>query len=204
MLAGCNGAGKSSLYANLAANAKTPPVFLNADLLALVLSGIPAPDTIAQKITDLLREHMLGHSTTFVTETVFSDEVGAKIDYLKRAKVAGFHVVLVYVSLDSWSLSKARVARRVATGGHSVDPAKLPRRFIASHENARRGFLFVDVGLLYDNSSVTDPMRLVAVTHAGALEATFGVASDLLTSLLPGVAAAAAPEDNTTRTTTEG
>lgn len=204
MLAGCNGAGKSSFYTYLAANTKTPPIFLNADLLAIALNGIPAPDTIAQRIADMLREHMLGHSTTFVTETVFSDEVGAKIDYLKRAQAAGFHVVLVYVSLDSWCLSKARVAHRVATGGHSVDPAKLARRFIASHENARRAFLFVDDGLLFDNSSFTDPMRLVAVTNAGALEATFGVASALLTSLLPSVASAAAIEDDTNRTSTEG
>lgn len=204
MLAGCNGAGKSTFYKYLADNSKTPPVFINADLLAIALNGIPAPDIIAQKIAEMLREHMLGHSTTFVTETVFSDEVGAKIDYLKRAQAAGFHVVFVYVSLETPFLSKARVAHRAAKGGHSVDPAKLPRRFIASHENARRAFLFVDDGLLFDNSSFTDPMRLVAVTNTGALEATFGVASALLTSLLPSVASAAATADDTNRTSTEG
>lgn len=189
-LAGCNGAGKSSFFSVIAASVQKPPIFLNADILAQLLSGIPAPDTISQKITDVLREHMLGQHTSFVTETVFSDEVGAKLDYLKRAKAAGFHVVLVYVSLESWPLSKMRVTHRVATGGHSVDPDKLARRWRASHENARRAFLFVDDGLLFDNSSYTDPMRLVAVTCAGALVATFGVASDLLTSLLPSAAPA--------------
>lgn len=196
LLAGCNGAGKSSFFTVIAASLKAPPIFLNADILAQVLSGIPAPDTIAQKITDALREHMLTQHASFVTETVFSDEVGAKLDYLKRAKAAGFHVVLVYVSLESWPLSKMRVAHRVATGGHSVDPDKLARRWLASHENARRAFLFVDDGLLYDNSSFTDPMRLVAVTSAGSLVATFGLASAHLTSLLPSMTPAAAAEDN--------
>lgn len=195
-LAGCNGAGKSSFFAHLAALSASQPIFLNADLIALILRGIPAADVIAQKITDGLREHLLGQRVTFVTETVFSDEVGAKLDYLRRAKAAGFRIVLVYVSLESWPLSKLRVERRVKTGGHAVDVEKLPRRWLASHENARRALLFVDDGLIFDNSSYENPMRLVATTHGGALSATFGMTPPHLTSILPPATATASTADD--------
>ncbi len=203
-LAGCNGAGKSSFFAHIAALSGSPPIFLNADLLALILRGIPAADVIAQKITDGLREHMLAQKVSFVTETVFSDEVGAKLDYLRRAKSAGFRTVLVYVSLDSWPLSKLRVEHRVANGGHAVDVAKLPRRWLASLENARRALLFVDDGLVFDNSSVENPMRLIATTHEGALSATFGVTPPHLISILPPAIATAAPVDEDSGVSSEG
>lgn len=185
-LAGCNGAGKSTFFDLFSARMRPKPVFLNADLLARVLQGIPAADHVSQKMTDILREHMLTQGTTFVTETVFSDEVGAKLDYLKRAAAAGFRVVLIYVSLDSWGLSKMRVEYRVtADNGHGVDPAKLQRRYVASHENARRALAFVEDAFVFDNSFRDDPLRLVATTHQGHLFQTFAPVSPHLANIFP-------------------
>ena len=162
------------------------PIFLNADMIARIIAGIPAPDEAAQKLTESLREHMLSQGTTFVTETVFSDEVGAKLAYLRRAEQAGFRVVLIYVSLSSVGLSKQRVLYRVnAEKGHNVDPSKLSRRYLASHENARRALLFVEHGVVYDNSSREEPYRLVAITADGLVAQKFGVAPPQIEKILP-------------------
>lgn len=172
---------------------KSPPIFLNADLLALVLKGIPAADVAAQKIAATLQDHMIGQRKTFVMETVFSDPNGAKIALLKRAKATGFHVVFVYVTLADLMLAKARIGHCVKTGGHSVDPNKLPRRWEKSHENADATFAFVEDGLLFDNSSYSDPMRLIAITHNGAMIATFGPVPPHFVNSLPPVAASTSP-----------
>lgn len=185
-LAGCNGAGKSSLFELIAPLFSSPPIFLNADLMTRLLQGIPAADQVSQKVTDILREHMLAQSTTFVTETVFSDEVGAKLGYLRRAAEAGFRVIVLYVSLPSWAYSKQRVKYRVEVDqGHNVESAKLQRRYVASHENARRALAFVEHGLVYDNSDPTDPFRLVAITHGGDLIQSFPPIAAHMTALLP-------------------
>ncbi len=140
---------------------------MNADLVAKLLDGIPRADRLAQRVADLTREHMLEQKSTFATETVFSDEVGAKLDFLRRARDAGFHVVLIYETLANVHLSRQRVAFRVREHhGHDVPTDRLQRRFIASRENCRRALYQVETALILDNSSVDldralEPMALV-------------------------------------------
>ena len=169
-LAGPNGAGKSSFFNELDQKEGRAFIFINADLLASLLKGIPAPDHLAQKIADLTREHMLGQKTSFATETVFSDEVGAKLEFLRRAGECGFHVVLVYVALANVHLSRLRVQFRVREKiGHDVPLDKLQRRFIASRENCRRALYKVETSLVLDNSSPLKPLRLMAVVNRGTV-----------------------------------
>lgn len=169
-LAGPNGSGKTSFFTEIDQAPGRRFTFVNADLIAAVLKGIPEADKLAQKIADLTREHMLEQKAWFATETVFSDEVGAKLEFLRRAEAAGFHVVMVFVTLANVHLSRQRVAFRVAENmGHDVPPDKLQRRFIASRENARRAFYKVETGILLDNSSIHNPLRLLAVTRKGVV-----------------------------------
>lgn len=165
-LAGPNGAGKSTFFNQLDAMFPGRPfVFINADLIAKALAGIPEPDRLAQAFADLAREHMLGQRVNFATETVFSDEKGAKIRYLERA-ASSFHVVLVYVTLPNWQSSMARVRFRVQEhGGHDVPTDRLQRRYIASRENCRRALYQVETALILDNSLVDDPLRPMAVVR---------------------------------------
>ena len=167
-IAGPNGSGKSSLF-ELVQQVVTGVDFINADLIGKVFGNSPAPDHLAQKIADLMREHYLLHPQSFATETVFSDEKGAKLDFLKRAEAAGFRVVMVYVTVSSARMSMARVGARVQNGGHAVPLDKLQRRYLASMENGRRALRFVETGILLDNSFdlATQPFRLMATTSNG-------------------------------------
>jgi len=197
-LAGCNGSGKTSFFVHVVdqpAGARRF-TFVNADLISLIVSGLPAREVAAQKIADILRQHMVQQRTSFATETVFSDEVGAKLQFLRDAETAGFHVVLVYVTLASVHLSRQRVAFRVAQGGHDVPEDRLARRFVASRENCRRALNFVETGIVLDNSVADRPLRLMAITRRGEVRFEHPKLPAFVRELLPIAAAASASHEH--------
>ena len=62
---------------------------------------------------DAARAQLLADGESFVTETVFSDPVGAKLQFLRDAIAANYRVTLYYVGISSAQLSEARVSQRV-------------------------------------------------------------------------------------------
>lgn len=141
------------------------------------------------------------HHQSFATETVFSDEKGAKTDFLRRAKAAGFRVVMVYVAISSAQQSMARVGARVENGGHAVPLEKLPRRYLASMENCRRALRFVETGILLDNSFdlATQPFRLMATTSNGRVTYQAGQLPNHIQPLLPDEQTPLQGEDDPTK-----
>ena len=165
-LAGPNGAGKSTFFAEYLAPLALP--FVNADRVAAALRAAdPAasPDEVDRRAfvaAEAFRGALVESRLSFCTESVFSDPVGAKITFLKRARDSGYHVVLVFIGLESAELSAARVMQRVAHGGHDVPDAKLTDRFPRVLENLRAAVDLVDEAFLFDNSSYDAPYRPVA------------------------------------------
>ncbi len=157
LLAGPNGAGKSTFYELYLRSIGLP--FLNADILAAE-SGMDSFE--AARVLDKKRAEMIERGESFLTETVFSDPHGAKLDMLRAAVEAGFDVRLIYVGLASAELSEKRVAQRVAIGGHDVPVEKLASRFVRSIENLKAAVAIVPIVKVYDNSSATEPFRLLA------------------------------------------
>lgn len=88
-LAGPNGAGKTTFYkAHLQASGLR---FVNADDIATQLN-MGAYEAAA--IANALRLELVRHRESFVFETVFSDPVGEKVEFLKDAADSGYAVVL--------------------------------------------------------------------------------------------------------------
>ncbi len=109
---------------------------------------------------------MLAGQKSFITETVFSDPVGAKLGFLRDAAKVGYDVHLIYVGIASPLLSEGRVMQRVAEGGHDVPPDRLERRFRQSRQNLRSALEFVPDVSVYDNTSDVNPFQLVlSVRH---------------------------------------
>jgi len=156
VLAGPNGAGKSTFYQSQLRDAALP--FVNADEVAGRL-GLPAGE--AAKVADRVRREWIGQRTSFITETVFSDPVSAKLEFLHHAIDAGYRVTLIYIGLAGVDLSEARVIGRVAEGGHDVPSERLPRRYQQSLLNLKEALTFVPDVLVYDNSSAESPFELV-------------------------------------------
>jgi len=161
-LAGPNGAGKSTFYELFLRDAGLP--FLNADVVA-AKTGIDSVS--AARILDALRERMIEERRGFLTESVFSDPEGAKLAMLQRAVAAGYDVTLIYIAIASPALSAKRVEQRTRIGGHDVPPEKLAPRFHRSLANLRAACDVLPVVKIYDNSSPTDPYRLIAVVDRG-------------------------------------
>jgi predicted ABC-type ATPase len=111
----------------------------------------------------------LATRVSFCTETVFSDPQGAKLQYLKQAREAGYYVFLIFIGLDSPELSMARVMQRVEAGGHDVPDEKLLARYKRTMANLQAAIPLVDEAFLFDNSSASEPYRLVATYTQGRL-----------------------------------
>ena len=124
VLAGPYGAGKTTFFqAHLAAAGLR---FVNADLLARELD-LEAYQAAAA--ADALRGELIRQRESFITETVFSDPVGAKLAVFTQAMVHGYTVVLLYIGVGSGERSDERVAMRVSQGGHDVPPDRIASRF---------------------------------------------------------------------------
>lgn len=167
LIAGGNGAGKSSFYTTRLESLGLP--FVNADILAKQLYPEQAEQYSyeAAKIAESMRMQLLQQGRTFCFETVFSHP--SKIDFIAQAKSMGYEIVLVFVHLESISLNQARVSQRVSEGGHSVPAEKVSSRIPRTLHNIKQALPLCDRCYLLDNSRLDDPFRQIAEIHDGQL-----------------------------------
>jgi predicted ABC-type ATPase len=169
VLAGSNGAGKTTFYELYLERLGLP--FVNADRIAQILDP-SHPEQVAYHAADVadnVRRDLMKRGLSFCMETVFSDPVGDKVQFLKDAQTEGYTVIGVFITLADPALSIARVAQRVGRGGHDVPDEKLQSRFERTVQNIQAALQFVDVGLLIDNSSAESPYRLTELWEGGEL-----------------------------------
>jgi predicted ABC-type ATPase len=164
VLAGPNGAGKTTFFqAHLAAAGLR---FVNADLLARELE-LEAHQ--AATAADALRGELIRQRESFITETVFSDPVGAKLTVFTQAMAQGYTVVLLYIGVGSPERSDERVAMRVSQGGHDVPPDRIISRYPRTLANVHAARQMLSVVLVYDNDELRRPYRLVARVVRGTV-----------------------------------
>jgi predicted ABC-type ATPase len=76
-------------------------------------------------------------------------------------------VILLFIGLGASELSVLRVTQRAIEGGHDVPLDKLHERFPRSLRNLDTAVRFVDVAMIFDNSSLTDPYRHLSTWRNG-------------------------------------
>jgi predicted ABC-type ATPase len=121
---------------------------------------------------------------SFIFETVLSDPVAAKVEFLEEAARTCCIVVLCYIGLADSAQSMERVAMRVSQGGHDVPDDKLIARFPRSLDNLRAAIRRLPHVLVFDNSDLRTTFRLVAVFDHGQLRDLQDPAPDWLRPLL--------------------
>jgi predicted ABC-type ATPase len=161
-LAGPNGAGKSTFFA--AHLARTGLYFVNADVLALSLTMDPYA---AAKLAGTIRQQLVEQRESFVFETVFSDPVCEKLEFLKAAEEVGYTVVLIFIGIAGPEISDERVLMRVLQGGHNVPPNKLVERFPRVMNNLKKALAELSNVWVFDNSDMNQKYRLVAKIENG-------------------------------------
>lgn len=166
MIAGPNGSGKSTLIAQLKADGINFGEYLNADDMAAGMAG--SPEFVAlQAQTEVRRRRQQAldtlHDHSF--ETVLSHP--SHLDHLRLARTAGFDVIVYFVATDDPLINIGRVANRVQHGGHNVPTDRIESRYFRSLENLGAALSVADEAAIFDNSSTSDPMRLVATLSDG-------------------------------------
>ncbi len=161
-LAGPNGAGKSTFFhANLT---KTGLYFVNADVIALSL-GIQA--YAAAKMADTLRLQLVEQRESFIFETVFSDPVGEKLEFLIETERSGYTVLLIFIGIPDAGVSEQRVAMRASRGGHDVPADKLLQRFPRTVNNLKQALKVLSNVWVYDHADLDRGYRLIAKLEGG-------------------------------------
>lgn len=167
LLAGPNGSGKSTFVAEVLQPVTHLP-FVNADVIAARLW----PDAQAEHAYDASRaaaderSRLMAARASFITETVFSH--ASKVDLVAQATALGY-VVHVHVALVPESLPVARVAVRVAQGGHDVPEQKIRERYARLWPLVAAARDLADRATFYDNSRAASPFRVVATYERGRL-----------------------------------
>jgi predicted ABC-type ATPase len=91
---------------------------------------------------------------SFAFETTLSGHLYARL--IPQWRADGYRVRLVFLSLPTSEMAIARVAGRVAQGGHNIASAVVRRRFDAGLRNFREVYRnLVDRWEWYDNSDTT-------------------------------------------------
>lgn len=105
---------------------------------------------IAADIAELLRQTLLNNSSRFSYETVMSHS--GKLDFLRKAKDAGYRIYLYYIATEDPQINVNRVKVRVAQNGHDVNPEVITARYYRSLENLKQAVLLSDRAYIFDNS----------------------------------------------------
>lgn len=179
-LAGPNGAGKTTFYrVHLQAAALR---FINADNLAKEL-GLHAYEAV--RVADALRRELVKQRESFVFETVFSDPIRDKLNFLLETAEAGYTVILCFIGISGPQISEQRVAMRLSQGGHDVPTEKLIARAPRTMANLGAAIGKVPHIWIFDNDDLRTPFRLCAVFEAGKAVSLRQPLPEWLQPLLP-------------------
>ena len=129
ILAGCNGAGKTTASYTFLPELLDCREFVNSDEFAKSLSPFdPSSASISASRYMVMRiQYLLEQMADFSIETTLATR--SLVTIIKRAKSKGYKVTLIYLWLQSPELAIQRVRNRVLSGGHNVPEDVLRRRY---------------------------------------------------------------------------
>lgn len=159
IIAGCNGAGKTTASYTVLPEILDCTEYVNADEIARGLSPFK-PEEVAIEAGKIMLQridHLLAKKVTFAIETTLATRSYKKL--IERAHAAGYTIILLFFWLPSPEMAEERVASRVSSGGHNILKNVIYRRYWLGIENLFRIFApIVDSWSLYDNSSMMSPI----------------------------------------------
>jgi len=135
IIAGVNGAGKTTFALEYLPKITDCQQFINADLIAAGLSPLaPERELVAASRLFLNEiETRISRRENFAFETTLSGRGYLKL--IERLHGENWRVNLLYLALPNVEMSIRRVAERVAHGGHNIPHKAIKRRFPRSLYN---------------------------------------------------------------------
>ena len=153
IIAGCNGAGKTTASFTILPEILNCKEFVNADEIAKGLSpfqpekvSIEAGRIMLERINDLLNSQ-----DNFAFETTLATKSYRSKIFLAREK--GYNVTLLFFWLRNADLAIERVRTRVIEGGHHIETEVIRRRYKNGIKNLFEIYLpIADEIMIFDNS----------------------------------------------------
>ncbi|MED5610571.1 zeta toxin family protein [Pseudomonas sp. JH-2] len=180
VFAGPNGSGKTSITEQLREHQWLEGcVFINPDEIAeREFGGWNSEEAAieAANKAQRLREKALVEGTSLAFETVLSTD--DKLDFIARAKDAGYFVRVFFVSTTHPAINASRITFRYMDGGHEVRISKIVSRYFKSIVNCDALANWVDRLYVFDNSVDQQKPRLLFRTRDGRLSKYYCDESD--------------------------
>ena len=183
VLAGTNGAGKSSIAGEVFR--RSGGAFFNADEIAKAIvrenPGLPIEEANGlgwQRGFQLLRGSIeQGYRYAFETTLGGHTITATLLDAAER----GIKVHIWYCALATPDLHVARVAARVRRGGHDIPERKIRERYDESRRNLLRLMPSLEVLRVYDNSEESkspEPRLILETNRRRIVSAVLGATPD--------------------------
>ncbi len=155
IIAGCNGAGKTTASFTVLPEMLNCEEFVNADEIARGLSplkpenaAIEAGRIMLQKIDGFIKQEKdFAFETTLATRSYTNT--------IRKAQKKGYNVTLLFFWLDSTNLAIERVKTRVSEGGHNIPSDIIVRRYYNGLKNLFNLYIpQADYWMVFDNSNM--------------------------------------------------
>lgn len=163
VIAGPNGSGKTTITSRvLQHDWLEDSLYINPDNVAQHMFGDWNNQEAVLKAAQYCqeqREECLKNKHSMIFETVMSTD--EKINFIQRAKEAGFFIRLFFVGTSSPTINASRIATRVMKGGHDVPISKIISRYAKSIINCGIASQYADRTYVYDNSTDGVEARLL-------------------------------------------
>ena len=170
IIAGCNGAGKTTASFTILPEVLDCKEFINADEIAKGLSPFQ-PESVAMQAGRIMlarMDELLQKGETFAFETTLATKsYKQKIEW---AQANGYEVTLLFFWLRNVTMAKERVAQRVAEGGHSIPSQTIERRYHNGITNLFAIYIdMVDICYIFDNSEGRKELIAQKERHKGII-----------------------------------
>jgi len=170
VIAGPNGAGKTTLAPFLLRDTLGLMEYVNADPIALGLSGFN-PGSVAFEAGRIMlkRLHDLAEQRkTFAFESTLAAK--SYIRWIEGLRGGGYNFQLMFLWLRSADLAIQRVRERVRAGGHNVVEDVIRRRYVTGLRNFWRLYQpLADAWSVYDNSASAKSLPIASGGKADPL-----------------------------------
>ncbi|WP_121808630.1 zeta toxin family protein [Mucilaginibacter kameinonensis] len=135
IIAGCNGAGKTTASYTVLPELLNCNEFVNADNIAAGLSPFN-PESVAFEAGRIMLQRideLLDRDVDFAFETTLSTR--SYVSLVKKAQQKGYEVTLLFFWLSSPQMAMERVAKRLSKGGHNIPADVIERRYYRGIRN---------------------------------------------------------------------
>lgn len=156
LIGGANGSGKTTTAKRVLPNSLKVIEYVNADEIAAGISMFN-PESVAILAGRLMLERLETLSQSgcdFAFETTLAARNFA--NFLRKSKLRGYTINLIFFWLQSPELAIERVRRRVESGGHNIPEDVIRRRYKRGIKNLFELYIpLCDNWVIYDNSKAT-------------------------------------------------